>query len=193
MLEERDPDALIKNMLGYKSQRWEYEDELRVITEHQGIITYDFKTVKSIFFGLRMADSEITTIMKSLQGRRVEYFQMHVKANSFKFEAKKIPDQFPTNIKYKYSIAPIATHIPELRISEQGYEKFSPYLQKLSEIIRRESDCYEVSDLYLSTTKSTLDNPIFYAHFKTQENGLFITLHYSLEEIDEEYERIDDL
>lgn len=191
--DQNDPDSLIKIMLGYKSQRWEYEDELRVITEHQGINIYDFRTVKSIFFGLRMADSEITTIMKSLQGRGVEYFQMHVKVNSFKFEAKKIPDQFPTNIKYKYSISPIAKLAVDPSTLKSEYKRFSPYLQKLAEIIRREPDCYIVNYIDLSRSKSTLNNPIFFAQYETNNDGLSITLHYSLQEIDAEYEKIDDL
>ena len=59
LLGQTNPDILIKKMLGYKSQRWEYEQELRIITENQGINTYDYRAVKAIYFGLKTPKSTI--------------------------------------------------------------------------------------------------------------------------------------
>ena len=193
LLGQNDPDILIKKMLGYKSQRWEYEQELRIITENQGINTYDYRAVKAIYFGLKTPKSTISKTMKTLQGRKIKYYQMHLKSNSFQFEAKQIEDRFPTNERYKYSIAPIVHLAVDPSVLKPEYQQFSPYLQKLAEIIRREPDCNEVSYIDLSISKSTLDNPVFFAQYETKENGLPITLHYSLQEIDEEYNQIDDL
>lgn len=108
IITQDNPDKLIKMMLGFKSQRWEYENELRIITENQGLNTYDYRAVKAIYFGLKTPEDEIDQVMKTLQGRKIKYFQMHLKPNSFEFEAKQIEDKFPTHIKYQYSIAPIA-------------------------------------------------------------------------------------
>lgn len=194
ILSKEDPDLLIKTMLGYKSKRWEYENEIRIITESYGLQNYDYRAIKSIYFGLKMSNDHIEKMMKSLQGRQIKYFRMHLKPNSFELEAKPINDKYPTTQKYKYFISPIAEHILELKISKIGYEKFSPYLQKLAEIIRREPDCYEVSDVDLSYSKSTLDNPIFFAHYTKRDNNFYTyTLHYSLNQIDEEFKQIDDL
>lgn len=192
ILDQNNPDTLIKIMLGFKSQRWEYENELRIITENQGLNTYDYRAVKAIYFGLKTPEDEIDQVMKTLQGRRIKYFQMHLKPNSFEFEAKQIEDKFPTHIKYQYSIVPIAHLAVDPSVLKPEYQQFSPYLQKLAEIIRREPDCNEVSYIDLSLSKSTLDNPVFFAQYETKENGLPITLHYSLERIDQEYNQIDD-
>lgn len=194
ILEKKDPDALIKTMLGYKSECWYYENELRIITEVQGSNSYDYRAVKAIYFGLKTPNEEIERVMETLQGRKIKYFQMHLKPNSFKFEAKPIEDKFPTNERYKYSIAPIAKLAVDPLTLKNEYLKYSSYLQKLAEIIRREPDCLEVSYIDLSHSKSTIENPIFFAQYKTQNNDwLTHTAHYSKEQIDKEYEKIDDL
>ena len=118
---------------------------------------------------------------------------MYLKPNSFKFEAKPIEDKFPTNERYKYSIAPIAEHLPTIKISEQEYEKYSPYLQKLAEIARREPNCNEVLELYLSPSKSTPHNPIFYVQYINSDTGFYQTDYYNLKEVDGKFELIDDL
>lgn len=192
-LDKDNPDNLIKKMLGYKSQRWEYEQELRIITENQGINSYDYRAVKAIYFGLKTPSEEIEQTMRTLQGRKIKYFQMHLKPNSFKFEAQPIEDKFPTNVRYKYSIAPIAEYLSTLKISEQGYEKYSPYLQKLIEVARREPNCNEVLDLYLSPSKSTPHNPIFYVQYINNDTGIYQTDFYSLKEVEEKFSLIDDL
>jgi len=192
LLGQNDPDILIKKMLGYKSQRWEYEQELRIITENQGINTYDYRAVKAIYFGLKTPKPTISKTMKTLQGRKIKYYQMHLKSNSFQFEAKQIEDRFPTNERYKYSIAPIAEHLSTIKISEQEYEKYSPYLQKLAEIARREPNCNKVLDLYLSPSKSTPHNPIFYVQYINRDTGLYQTDYYNLKEVDENFSLIDD-
>ncbi|MFV5506806.1 DUF2971 domain-containing protein [Acinetobacter sp. 197] len=191
---QADPGHLVKKMLGYKSKRWEYEQELRIITENQGINSYDYRAVKAIYFGLKTPNEEIEQVMETLQGRKIKYFQMYLKPNSFKFEAKPIEDKSLTNVRYKYSISNIAHLAVDPSTLKLEYQHFAPYLQKLAEIIRREPDCYEVSYIDLSHSKSTLANPIFFAQYKTAKNDLLThTVHYSKKQIDEEYLKIDDL
>ncbi|EPF79609.1 hypothetical protein GCM10025882_20180 [Acinetobacter gyllenbergii] len=194
IINQNDSDKLIRIMLGFKSQRWEYENELRIITENQGLTTYDFRAVKAIYFGLKTPKEDIELLMQALQGRKIKYFQMQLKPNSFELEAKQIKDKFPTSVKYKYSIAPISKLAVDPSTLKLEYQKFSPYLQKLAEIIRREPDCYEVDYIDISLSKSTLDNPIFFAQYRTQEDVFFTqTVHYTTYEIDTEYDQIDDL
>lgn len=194
LLDQTNPDILIKKMLGYKSQRWEYEQELRIITENQGINTYDYRAVKAIYFGLKTPNSTISKTMKTLQGRKIKYFQMHLKPNSFQFEAKPLEDKFLTNKKYKYSIASIDEQAISHSNLKTGYEQYQPYLYKLAEIIRREPNCSRVSYIDLSHSKSTLEYPVFFAQYYTHDNDyLPQTIHYSKEKIDEEYLQIDDL
>lgn len=194
ILEKEDPDTLIKTILGYKSERWSYENELRIITELQGINSYDYRAVKAIHFGLKTPNEEIMRLMDTLKGRKIKYFQMYLKPNSFKFEARPIADKSPTNERYKYSIAPIAEQAVDPSSMKVGYEKFTPYLYKLAEIIRREPDCSEVSYIELSYSKSTVINPVFFAQYKTQLNDFFThTVHYTTAEIDSAFKEIKDL
>lgn len=194
ILEKDNPDNLVQQMLGYKSQRWAYEQELRIITENQGINFYDYRAVKAIYFGFKTSNKEIEQLMETLQGRKIKYFQMYLKPNSFKFEAKTIEDKFPTNVRYKYSISNIAHLAVDPSKLKLEYQHFAPYLQKLAEIARREPDCYEVSYIDISLSKSTIEQPIFFAQYKTQNNDWFThTVHYSKDQIDKEYAKIDDL
>lgn len=195
LLNQNNPDILIKKMLGYKSQRWEYEQELRIITENQGRNTYDYRAVKAIYFGLKMPKSTISKTMKTLQGRKIKYFQMQLKPNSFVLEAKEIEDRFPTIERYKYSIAPITEDLDNVIFHlKQEYKPFSEYIKKLAEIVRREPECYEVTCIDISLGKSTLLNPIFFAQYKNSENDWpQQTGFYSKAQIDEEYAKIDDL
>ena len=194
IINQNDPDRLIKTMLGFKSQRWEYENELRIITENQGLTTYDFRAVKAIYFGLKTSQEDITELMHTLQGRKVKYFQMKLKPNSFELEATQLEDKFPSSIRYKYSIAPISEFAVDPSTLRLDYQKFSPYLQKLAEIVRREPDCYEVTYIDISLSKSTTDNPVFFAQYKTQADDFYTqTIHYNTNEIDTEYDQIDDL
>jgi len=194
VINQNDPDKLIKIMLGFKSQRWNYENELRVITENQGSNIYDFRAVTAIYFGLKAPKDDIEQIMQTLQGRNVKYFQMKLKQNSFELEATQIKDKFQTNVKYKYSIAPITELAVDPSTLKLEYQKFSPYLQKLAEIVRREPDCYEVTYIDLSLSKSTPNNPVFFAQYKTQADDFHTqTIHYTTNQIDTEYDQIDDL
>lgn len=194
ILSKEDDNSLIRMMLGYKAKKWEYENELRIITENYGLNSYDYRAVKSIYFGLRISDSEITKIMDTMKGRNIRYFKMKLKPNSFQLDAIQIEDKFPTKKRYKYSIAPIAERAVDPSTLKSEYKEFSPYLDKLAEIIRREADCIEVSYVDLSHSKSTLNHPIFFAQYKTKKNDwLTHTVHYSKQQIDEEYDKIDDL
>ena len=57
--------------------------KLRIITENQGINSYDYRAVKAIYFGLKTPNEEIEQVMKTLQGRKIKYFQMYLKPNFF--------------------------------------------------------------------------------------------------------------
>lgn len=194
IISQKDADLLIKNMLGYKSKRWEYENELRIITENFGLNSYDYRAVKAIYFGLKTPESTISKTMKALKGRTIKYYRMSLKPSSFELIANEIEDRFPTLEKYKYSIAPIAESAIDSSRIKVGYESFIPFLHKLAEIVRREPDCIEVEYIDLSNSKSTPTSPVFFAQYKTQENDwLTHTVHYTLEEIDSAYKKIDDL
>lgn len=84
-------NGIIEKMAGYKSKRWEYEQEYRIITDRHGPQSYNFKALKSIYFGLRMSEQHKSKILKRLNGRGIKFYQMHQIEKSYKLEARQIP------------------------------------------------------------------------------------------------------
>ena len=118
-------NSLIKKMVGVKSQRWKYEEEIRVITDDFGEHVYDFDAVKSIYFGLRMPDEEKKELIKTLRGRGINYFQIERIPNSYKFERKPISDLYGSKVTYlsEFSISKSRHDIVNYRIIEKDYSK----------------------------------------------------------------------
>ena len=83
---------IIQKMLGYKSKRWRYEEEHRLIIDKLGEQAYDYKAVKAIYFGIRMEDKNKEALMNKLKGRGISYYQMFQKEKSYEFDAKPIDD-----------------------------------------------------------------------------------------------------
>jgi len=175
-----DTRSFMSKLLGYKSKNWKYEDEIRIICSQSGCIEYDYRAVKSIYFGLRMEEEQEIEIMKSLQGRGINYYKIQLKNNSYKFYAELIQDKYQTDKNYLYSIAPI----PEYIIKHTNYES-NNYIRKAIEIVRREPHCNTIANI-----KENEDNiEIFF--FK--ELPIIFKQKYTYHEIDKLFNDIDDL
>lgn len=91
---------LIKKLAGYKSKRWSYEQEYRIITNFSGPHFYEYEALKSIYFGLRLDNGYKDLIMKKLKGRGVKYYQIEQVDKSYKLSAKRVPDFYLNEPKY---------------------------------------------------------------------------------------------
>lgn len=98
----KDFIGLLKKLAGTKSKRWSYEKEIRIITDKFGEQDYDFKAVKSIYFGFRMPEDEIDKIMKRLKGRGIQYFQIQIYNDSYLLSSKSIKDKYERAKKYLF-------------------------------------------------------------------------------------------
>lgn len=185
-------NEVIKKLTSQKSKRWEYEQEIRIITPKEGRQHYDFRAVKAIYFGLRMPEERIRLIMGALRGRDIKYFQMQLKLNSYELTHQPLEDLYPTKEKYKYSISPIDEYTIDVQNLDGEWSKYKPYLFKLAEIVRREPYCKEVTMVALDTIKSTINNPIFFAKFKREEYR-YHNVILNIREIDDAFALIDDL
>lgn len=103
-------NGMIKKMGGYKSKRWEYEDEHRIITNNFGEHHYNFNALKSIYFGLRISDSHKTKIMNRLKGRGIKYYQIGQIKNTYKFERSEIEDVNGNEVTYLNQIPEFITN-----------------------------------------------------------------------------------
>lgn len=93
-------DDLILKMTGFKSKRWEYEQEHRIITNSFGKQPYEFNALKSIYFGLRMNENHKLEIMNRLKGRGIKYFQIIQIEKTYRFDIKPIIDPNKSEIIY---------------------------------------------------------------------------------------------
>ncbi|UOO88026.1 DUF2971 domain-containing protein [Vitreoscilla massiliensis] len=192
ILEKDTSKQIQQQMLGYKSKRWEYENEIRIISDTAQIQNYDFRAVTAIYFGLRMAESEIQQVMRALQGRGIKYFQMQLKNNSFKLEAIPLPDAFPHSPKYKYSVAPIAKDAIAPQYLKEEHKQYADYLYKAGEILRRDPYCLQLDDVNISDKKSENGEPTIYGSYASPYNK-YKKQYLTLAEIDTLYSQIDDL
>ncbi|WNH07680.1 DUF2971 domain-containing protein [Thalassobellus suaedae] len=79
-----------KRAVGYKSIRWKYEEEYRIITASSGLNYYNPLAVKSIYFGLRMKESHKNKIIDKLKNRSIKYFQIERLPNSYNLVARSL-------------------------------------------------------------------------------------------------------
>ncbi len=81
---------MIKKFAFYKSKKWKYEKEHRIVTSKIGLNSYDFKALKSIYFGLKISEPAKNNILNLLNGRGINFYQIELKKNSYLFKAVKL-------------------------------------------------------------------------------------------------------
>lgn len=185
-------NKILMKMFGIKSKAWSYEKETRVITSNSGKHSYDYRAVKAIYFGLRMSDIDKNILMDKLKGRGIQYHQIILKPNSYKFSFTTIEDPYKKTNKYKYSIAPIAEHAITPGYVNDKYKPYVEYLFKAAEIVRREPDCNEVEIVEFSSLKGDISNPVIFVQYKRKENR-YVNHCLSIQEIESQYKEITDI
>lgn len=93
-------NTLIQKTFGCKSKEWEYEKEYRIITDDFGIHHYDFEAVKSIYFGLKMLNSQKEELMNRLKGRPIKFYQIIQLEKTYSLDAILIKDVDYSNLSY---------------------------------------------------------------------------------------------
>ena len=99
-INNKKTEQVVQKLAGYKSKRWNYEQEHRIVTGFYGEHPYDPNCLKSIYFGLNMEESEKKLMMEKLKGRNIQFLQIIQKTNSYEFDAFKINDL--TNERHTY-------------------------------------------------------------------------------------------
>ncbi|MEJ4087228.1 DUF2971 domain-containing protein [Galbibacter orientalis] len=91
---------IFNKLVGFKSKRWEYEEEYRIITDFSGEYFYPPNAVKSIYFGVRTTEKNKEKIKEVLRGRGIKFYQIIQKEKSYKFDCKLIEDSLEENTTY---------------------------------------------------------------------------------------------
>jgi len=118
---------LIQKMAGYKSRRWQYEEEIRIVTEDFGVHSYNHEALTGIYFGLRINEKYKTEIMKRLKGRGVNYYQIEQVPKTYKFIQKNISDIYGDEVTYLCSIPKTKNRNFDVnyKITEKEFYKFN--------------------------------------------------------------------
>jgi len=176
-------NRIVKKFSSTKSKKWINEQEIRIITDNFGKHHYYFKAVKSIYFGLKMLESEKDKLMSALKGRGIRYFQMQLSDNSYKFYAAPIQDNYRDCKPYIHKITTVSKVAIDKETVQKGYRKFIPYLYKAIEIARHNLYCKHVEYAEFCSTNSKLDDPIIFVNCE-MTNGESVNFYYSLSEIE---------
>lgn len=166
-------DGLIFKMTGFKSKRWEYEQEFRIITDNSGKQSYDCQSLKAIYFGLRMEESQKMEMMKKLCDREINFYQIELLDKTYKFKAVKIKNPFIPEVKYLSAIPASVTGGKKInfKITENIFYKLN---SKGRMTIELES---VVSEKEIEWIANIINNQIFH----TAER---IYIFYNLKKID---------
>lgn len=184
--------SAIQKLLGTKPESWSYEQEIRVITPAIGRHNYDFRAVKTIFFGLRMPEEEKNEVMHQLRGRNICYKQISLIDGTYKLGASSIKDPYQDSEKYKYAIAPIQAHAIYEEDTNDHFKKYMEYLYKAAEVVRREPYCNIVELVNFSAEKGSPAKPVVFVQYKRKEHR-WVNRYLTLPEIDKLYSQIDDM
>ncbi len=179
-------NSLIKKYTSTKSKKWEYENEIRIITDKWGKKIYDFRAVKSIYFGFKMNEKNKLKIMKTLKGRDIKYFQMQHENKSYNFYAIQVEDKFSNSSPYLTELSTISENPISENDIKDAYKKYIPFLYKALEIAKRDPFCKHILYADFSYSKSKENNPIILINCKDQ-NDIYMNLHYNIEEIERDY------
>tara|TARA_R110000765_G_scaffold18506_1_gene49421 strand:+ start:18970 stop:20175 length:1206 start_codon:yes stop_codon:yes gene_type:complete len=90
----------IKKFAFHKSKRWEYEQEHRIVTSKIGLNSYYHKALKSIYFGLKIKESDKSKIINLFKSRGIQFYQIELEKNSYSFKAVKLESDNSHESKY---------------------------------------------------------------------------------------------
>jgi len=184
-------EYLLQKMLGTKSKRWKFEQEVRIVTSLSGRHSYDYRAVKAIYFGLNMKSDRQEEIMKRLSGRGITYYKIKIGVD-YSFSHEPITAPHAEAQEYKYEISPVLNSAILPDLVNDKYRAYVGYLDKAAEIVRRDPYCDEVEFVEFSPEKSTIENPVLLVMCKKCQNR-WPRYYLTLEEVDEQYSKLKDL
>ena len=165
---------LLQKLVGYKSKRWEYENELRIVTTKSGKNNYAEVAVTGIYFGCRCPEESIDQIRHVLKDRLHEYFTVSYPEHSYTLKASPLGrDKNIDGEPKKHRASVEESAIPacgHLRNDSNLLEK----IEKAVEIVRCDPSC----ELVVLADKSESKKDQIYVQYETNvETGLSNTLN----------------
>lgn len=120
----------IETLLSFKSPKWSYENEIRLIFDNNGIKLYNPKALKAIYFGLNMSSKERELIIKGLEGVDVKFYEMLKLKGKYKLDFQLIAentayfkDLLPTDIYTIIGVPEILRTVQNFNVLYKGKDK----------------------------------------------------------------------
>nr|WP_255233414.1 DUF2971 domain-containing protein [Aliifodinibius salipaludis] len=125
-LKNGEANQLIRKLAGTKSKSWAYEEEIRIVSDEAGRQDYDYSAVESIYFGLRMPEQKKKVIMDRMKGRGINYYQINLKDDSYKYEREPVCDIYDDATAYLFEIPTEKNQqSSEYEIVEKTYKQYA--------------------------------------------------------------------
>lgn len=144
IVDRQDAAHMTKRLVGNKSMRWAYEEELRIVTTCPGLNHYAESAVTGIYFGCRMPVSEADLIRTRLAGRGINYYRMQYPDQSYELKPVELQhDETIDGAASKYEAEVDEFAVPEARDLEEFAHLHSKLL-KAVQIVRSDKSCEKV-------------------------------------------------
>lgn len=175
---------IVEKLVGFKSQRWEYEDEIRLVTTRAGSNHYAQAAVTGIYFGCRCEAKTRETVRKALSGRGHSYFQMKYPEASYQLTTEAMPRLAIDREVLKYE-APIEESAVT-PVEDLG--KFSGLHSKLTravKIVRRDPSCRAI--VLADVSRSGERTGLIYVQYKTRvktDLNEIVTWYFSAKDLE---------
>ena len=157
---------LLQKLFGTKSKSWEYEKEVRIISDNAGLRTYFPSALKAIFFGLKFPEEEQHKIIELLKHPNLRFYKIiHRHNNSYLLDSVLLHENSCSYGVHDYDYEYKTGHNPAV---ENFYVKYKDdfsdrdsvklfidlFLEKYSErrhnllLMDKEFELSKTSDLY---------------------------------------------
>ena len=135
---------IVQTLVGHKSRRWEYEDELRIVTTTSGANYYAQSAVTGIYFGCRCSVENTEKIRSRLSGRSLSYVSMSYPAGSYKLLASTLPYDTELDGQPAVHEAPIDEFaIPDAEDLGRFADRYDKLL-RVVDMVRKDPACQRV-------------------------------------------------
>lgn len=137
-------EKALQKMLGHKSSRWAYEDELRIVTARSGVNHCARAAVKAIYFGCRCSDADRLKIRSKMKNRNIQYNEMYFPEISYKLDSRML-DRLPEiDGEAIETVAPIEMEAISKPEHMGGQAHLYPQLVDAVEYVRKDPNCVKI-------------------------------------------------
>lgn len=158
-------EAIEQVLIGHKSERWNYEEEVRIITARSGINHYAQAAVTGIYFGCRCPKEVEQKVRKTLSGRGVKYYKMNYPQATYKLHAHELPYEAALDGEQTTILAPISEQAVSTERELGEYAYLHPKLIKAVERVRVDPSCIQIE--LASVSRSPPNEGMLFVQFQT--------------------------